>query len=161
MPKAKRPVPAAAALELLEQFALAHGLTAADLLAAAAAQGPSIPATAFATDRTPLETVVSFLSERSLTTKAIGAAIARPNSTVLNALKSARKKPAAPVTDSAYTIPVSVLRDTRISPAEAVIAHLRDYYKLTNKSVAAVLGRDQRNTWQLYKSACKKREVRT
>ncbi len=163
MPKERRVQPAAAALELLEQFARLHGLTVNDLLAEAIAQGPQVPATAFASDRTPLETVAVFLLESGLTPKAIGAAIARPNSTVVNALKSAQRKAPAlsPARALPYTIPVAALRDTRISPAEAVIAYLREHYMLPNITVATILGRDQRNTWQLYKSAQKKRGGRS
>ncbi len=158
-----------AAIELLEQFsqaqriASAQGKDLSELLAAVITQGISIPATEFASDRTPLETIAVFLATTGYKTSEISAATKRPSGTITHALQSARKKKPATKQNRElpYNIPVSVMHDTRISPAEAVIAYLREHYALPNITVANILGRDQRNTWQLYKSACKKREVRT
>ena len=59
---------------------------------------------------------------------------------------------------SPYSIPVSILRDRKISVLENVVAYLKNSFGLTYHAIAVLLNRDDRTIWTVYQRAIKKRK---
>lgn len=122
------------------------------------ADSPCIPLSAFSGERTVLETIVSELTSRGFTPGEIAQLCDRSSSIIRNALLNAQKKQRAVVNDAdPYVIPVSILRESDLTPGEAIIYHLHSIYKLPNAHIAKLLGRDSRNAWAVLQRALKKR----
>lgn len=52
-------------------------------------------------------------------------------------------------------IPVAIF-STPLSPAEALVKHLKEHHHLRYTQIATVLNRDQRGIWSTYRRACTK-----
>jgi len=54
------------------------------------------------------------------------------------------------------SIPVSIFKEPRLSPFEAIVKYLKEGKKLTYHQIGILLNRDERNIWTVYNRARKK-----
>ena len=59
---------------------------------------------------------------------------------------------------SKFYIDLCILRDTKLSPSEAIIKFLKEDEGLSFREISKILDRDERNIWTLYNRARKKNE---
>jgi len=57
-------------------------------------------------------------------------------------------------------IPISVLKNRKVSGLESIVKFLREEVKLSNSNVAKLLGRSQQVCWTTYKNAARKMKER-
>ena len=109
-----------------------------------------------------LENIVKYLRENLLLSfKQIGALTNRNEIALAVTYRNAKKKmPAKFVVSeiSPYSIPVSVLKDRKLSVLENIAAYLKDTFNLTYHSIAVLLNRYDRTIWTVYQRAKKKRK---
>ena len=55
-----------------------------------------------------------------------------------------------------YKIPVSIFKESKLSPFETIVKYLREEMKLTYHQIGILLNRDERNIWTVYSRAKKK-----
>ncbi len=58
---------------------------------------------------------------------------------------------------SAYHIPLSILKDERLSVLESIVAYLKDHYSLGYTEIARLIGRDPRNIWGAYNNPARRK----
>ncbi len=58
----------------------------------------------------------------------------------------------------AYSIPVSILKDRKLSVLENITAYFKDTFGLTYHKIALLLNRNDRTIWTVYQRAKKKRK---
>ena len=122
-----------------------------------------VPVSVFKNDfLSSLETIVKYLRENLLLTfKRIGELTNRNQIALAVTYRNARKKLAEGfvVTEiSPYSIPVSILKNRKLSVLENVVSYLKDTFGLTYHSIAVLLNRDDRTIWTVYQRAKKKRK---
>ena len=120
-----------------------------------------IPISVFKNDYlASLENIVKYLRENLLLSfKQIGALTNRNEIALAVTYRNAKKKlPAKFVVEeiSPYSIPVSVLKDRKLSVLENISSYLKDTFGLTYHSIAVLLNRDDRTIWTVYQRAKKK-----
>ena len=59
-------------------------------------------------------------------------------------------------TTTKYTIPISILKDKKLSVAEHIVKHIKETYELNYHEIATLMKRDDRTIWTLYNRATKK-----
>lgn len=55
-------------------------------------------------------------------------------------------------------IPVSIFKESRLTPFELIVRYLKDTKKLSYAEIGRLLNRDDRNIWTVYQRAKKKVE---
>jgi hypothetical protein len=55
-------------------------------------------------------------------------------------------------------IPVSIFKESRLTPFELIVWYLKDTKKLSYAEIGRLLNRDERNIWTVYQRAKKKVE---
>jgi hypothetical protein len=55
-------------------------------------------------------------------------------------------------------IPISVFKETRLTPFELIVWYLKETKKLSYAEIGRLLNRDERNIWTVYQIAKKKVE---
>lgn len=118
-----------------------------------------IPATVFTPKLTPLEAVVKYLKEeQAFSLREIGSLLARNERNIWHAYANAKKKHLRKLKIAAtdYFIPVSIFTNRKLSAFEALVQHLKDFYKLSYHEIAVLLARDDRTIWTVYSRASKK-----
>ena len=119
-----------------------------------------IPASVF--DNTllsALELITVYMKEElNLSFHQIAEAINRDDRTIWATYHNARKKRTGRLRlkETNYLFPASILRNRRLSVLESIVSHLKDQYGLSYNELAALLHRNARNIWVLYKKARKK-----
>ncbi|MFT4250820.1 MAG: sigma factor-like helix-turn-helix DNA-binding protein [Candidatus Woesearchaeota archaeon] len=104
----------------------------------------TIPANIYNNTLTPLEATSKYLQKTGKTTKEIAKTLNRTTSTIQQALKNADKKGIElPTKTTTNNIPISAFKKP-LSPAETIIHELHQQGR-TNKEIAQILGKDQRN----------------
>ncbi len=58
--------------------------------------------------------------------------------------------------ESDYKIPVSVFKESKLSPFETIVKYLKEEKKLNYHQIGILLNRDERNIWTVYNRAKKK-----
>ncbi len=53
-------------------------------------------------------------------------------------------------------IPISIFKDTRLTPFESIVKYLKETENLTYAEIGRQLARDERNIWTVYQRAKKK-----
>ena len=121
----------------------------------------SIPVTIFCKELSPLECVVRFIKEAyAQNFNEIAATLNRNQATIWltysHSLK--KKKDVSKPEDTPYWIPLSLLRDRKLSILELVSEFLKDSYNLSYHVIGQLLKRDDRTIWTVYQRAKKKRQ---
>jgi predicted DNA-binding protein (UPF0251 family) len=57
-----------------------------------------------------------------------------------------------------HCIPISIFKETRLTPFELIVWHLKDTKQLSYAEIGRLLNRDERNIWTVYQRAKKKVE---
>ena len=107
-----------------------------------------------------LETIVKYLRENLLLSfKQIGSLTNRNEITLAVTYRNAKKKLETKFVEevSTYSIPVSILKDRKLSVLENVVSYLRDTFSLNYHKIAVLLNRNDRTIWTVYQRAKKKK----
>ncbi len=109
-----------------------------------------------------LENIVKYLRENLLLTfKQIGVLTNRNEIALAVTYRNAKKKLEAKFVIeeiSPYSVPVSILKDRKLSVLENIVSYLKDTFGLTYHNIAVLLNRDDRTIWTVYQRAIKKRK---
>jgi len=110
-----------------------------------------------------LEAIVKYLKEElKLRFHEIALLLNRNDRTIWATYNNAAKKrkQRLPVTESKFSIPISIFKDRKFSVLECVASYLKDSYKLRYSEIAVLLRRDERNIWSVYSRFRKKKNGR-
>jgi len=106
-----------------------------------------------------LETIVKHLRENfKLRYHEIALMLNRNDRTIWATYNNASKKrkEKLPVKESKFLIPVSILKNRKLSVLEALVSYLKDKFNLRYSQIAVLLARDERNIWTVYQRSKKK-----
>ena len=106
-----------------------------------------------------LETIVKFLKEEfGLTYHRIALMLNRDDRTIWTTYNVAckKRKERLHARDSKFYIPISIIKDRKLSVLESIVSYLKDEFNLRYSEIAAILRRDERNIWTVYNRAKKK-----
>ena len=122
-----------------------------------------VPISVFKNDYlSSLENIVKYLRENLLLSfRQIGALTNRNEIALAVTYRNAKKKMEAKFVVeeiSPYSIPVSILKDRKLSVLENIAAYLKDTFNLNYHSIAVLLNRNDRTIWTVYQRAKKKRK---
>ncbi len=119
-----------------------------------------VPISVFKNDRlSALETIVKYLKENLLLSfKQIASLTNRNEVALAVSYRNSRKKLGAkfPEEVSAYFIPVSILKNRKLSVLENIVSYFKDTFGLTYHKIALLLNRNDRTIWTVYQRARKK-----
>ena len=120
-----------------------------------------IPISAFNNDYlSSLEAIVKYMRENLLLTfRQIGDLTSRNQIALAVSYRAAKKKFPGKLSDeiSAYKIPVSILKNRRLSVLENIVCYLKDSFNLNYHAIATLLNRNDRTVWTVYQRARKKK----
>ena len=123
----------------------------------------TIPISVFKNDYlSALETIVKYLRENLLLSfKQIASLTNRNKVALAVTYRNAKKKLAKKFVEefSPYSIPVSILKNRKLSVLENIVSYLKDTFALTYHKIALLLNRNDRTIWTVYQRA-KKKNVR-
>jgi len=108
-----------------------------------------------------LETIVKYLRENLLLSfKQISALTNRNEVALAVTYRNSKKKLEAKFIEefSHYSIPVSILKDRKLSVLENIVSYLKDNFGLNYHKIALLLNRDDRTIWTVYKRAKDKKK---
>jgi hypothetical protein len=121
----------------------------------------NVPISVFKNDHLgSLETIVKYLRENLLLTfKQIAILTNRNDIALAVSYRNAKRKFGEKFVEeiSSYHIPVSILKDRKLSVLENIVSYLKSNFGLTYHSIALLLNRDDRTIWTVYQRAKKKR----
>ena len=115
-----------------------------------------IPCSIFQKGLSSLEVISKYLiEEKKLDVKKISRLLNRSYANIWNSYKRAQKKssPVLETNDSSILIPASILKNTRLSVLESIVAYLKENVHLAYHEIAKTLKRDDRTVWTVYKKA--------
>ena len=118
----------------------------------------NIPITIFSKDLGGLEVVVKYLKENiRMSYTEIAKELNRSETTIRTSYKKAKEKQPIllEIKDTSISLPISILKNRKLTILESVILHLKEKEKKYSK-IAKLLDRDQRNIWTIYSRAKKK-----
>jgi hypothetical protein len=121
----------------------------------------SIPLTIFSRQLSPLESVVKFLKEDlNLGISTIAKTLQRNQATIWLTYNHAQKKKKEKFifSETKYWIPISLLKDRRLSILELVVEFLKKSYSLNFHQIAVLIQRDDRTVWTVYQRGELKRK---
>ena len=131
------------------------------LLMAPAKEEVAVPISVFKNDYlSSLETIVKYLRENLLLSfKQIASLTNRNNISLAVTYRNAKKKLESKFVEeiSPYRIPVSILKDRKLSVLENIVSYLKDTFGLAYHKIALLLNRDDRTIWTVYQRAKKKK----
>ncbi len=120
-----------------------------------------IPITVFDNDYlSSLETIIKYLRENLLLSfKQIASLTNRNEVALAVSYRNSRKKLRANFIErvSPYYIPVSILKNRKLSVLENVVSYLKENYGFNYHKIAVMLNRDDRTIWTVYHRAKKKK----
>lgn len=118
----------------------------------------TIPVSIFSTKLAPLESLVKYLKENlNLTYSEIAKLLNRNERTIWTAYKFAiKKKKEKLVVKPGFFIPISIFSDRKFSILESLVKYLKEKLMLTYHEIAALLNRDDRTIWTVYRRARQK-----
>jgi hypothetical protein len=137
-----------------------YKISSADLLNSLEKKEFLIPSCIFNKTLSTLESICKYLKEDlNLHNKKIAYLIYRSNKSVWQAYNSSRKKfpKRFEISFSEYYIPLSILKDTKLSILESIVTYLKEEQTLNFHKIAVILKRDDRTIWTVYQRAKKKR----
>jgi hypothetical protein len=140
---------------LLKKLMRHTHLSAQDLLLKAL-EVDEIPASVFASDLSPLETVVKYLRENlNLSTNSVAERINRSEKTVWQAYHSSQKKKSDKfeIKGISLSIPVSRFSIRKLSILESVVSFLISEHNMKYSQVADLIKRDDRTIWTVHHRA--------
>ena len=122
-----------------------------------------VPISVFKNDYlSSLENIVKYLRENLLLSfKQIASLTNRNEIALAVTYRNAKKKLESKFVIeeiSPYSIPVSILKDRKISVLENITFYLKDNFGLTYHAIAVLLNRDDRTIWTVYQRALKKKK---
>lgn len=118
-----------------------------------------IPTSIFTKELGALETISRYLKDEiSLTFRDISTLINRDERTIWSSYKSSikKRKEKLEVKESEFSIPLSVIKDRKLSTLETIVGYLREHYKISLHDIALILKRDDRTIWTVYSRFKKK-----
>ncbi|MBR9699467.1 hypothetical protein GOV09_03370 [Candidatus Woesearchaeota archaeon] len=118
-----------------------------------------VPVSLFSCSLSPLQALVKYLKERSLSYLEISRLLGRDERTIWNSFRQAQSKhPSALHPEkSKYSISIVLFRDRSLSILEHLCEHLYEYHGLSYHGIALLLGKDDRTIWTVCKRAERKR----
>jgi hypothetical protein len=136
---------------------------ATKLLKIPAVEEVEIPLSVFHNDYlSSLETIVKYLRENlTLSYKQIGSLTNRNPVVLAVTYRNANRKFPSKLVEkiSPYKIPVSILKDKKLSVLENIVCYLKDNFSLSYHNIAVLLNRDDRTIWTVYQRAQKKKHA--
>ena len=109
-----------------------------------------VPITIFRPELSVLESVVKYLKEnRGYNFHEIGSLLARNERNIWHAYTKANKKYSKKIVvkKTDYFIPVSIFTNRKLSPLEAVVDYLENFYKLDYRKIASLLQKTAGAIW--------------
>jgi hypothetical protein len=123
-------------------------------------EGVKVPLSVFQNDHlSSLETIVKYLRENLLLSfKQIASLTNRNNIALAVTYRNSKKKLEAKFKEeiSPYQIPISILKNRKLSVLENIVSYLKDNFDLTYHNIALLLNRNDRTIWTVYQRAKKK-----
>ena len=107
-----------------------------------------------------LETIVKYLRENLLLSfKQIASLTNRNEIALAVTYRNSKKKLEQRFIEeiSPYSIPISILKDRKLSVLENIASYLKDTFGLTYHKIALLLNRNDRTIWTVYQRAKKKK----
>ena len=154
--------------ELIKDFTRRHELSQYDIIDLIVKEdeikerADAIPAYIFDNDALGcFEAIVKFLRERvCLPNKKIALMLDRDQSTAaVTYLRAQKKMPQSFIAKKTdFFIPISSIKDRKLSVLETVVSYLKENYNLTYHNIALLLRRDDRTIWTVYQRAIRKRK---
>ena len=133
-----------------------------DLLKVPEKEEVKVPISVFKNDKLgSLETIVKYLRENKLLAfKQIGSLTNRNDIALAVTYRNAKRKLEAKFIEeiSPYYLPVSILKDRKLSVLENIVSYLKDTFGLTYHKIAVLLNRNDRTIWTVYQRALKMRK---
>ena len=122
-----------------------------------------VPISVFKNDKLgSLENIVKYLRENLLLSfKQIASLTNRNEIALAVTYRNAKRKLAEKFVIaeiSPYSIPVSILKDRKLSVLENIASYLKDTFNLNYHSIAVLLNRDDRTIWTVYQRAKTKKK---
>jgi len=155
--------------ELIEQFfsikelLKTKGITPDELLRIEKQRKELVPVNIFNNNKlSALESIVKYLKENiNLSNKEIARLLNRDSRTIWSTNHNAAKKLPEQfiLQESEIHIPLSLLRERKLSVLETIVVHLKEEYGLTHHNIAVLLRRNDRTVWTVYNRAKKKHET--
>lgn len=119
-----------------------------------------LPATIFSLkELSAFESVVKYLREnQGLSFKRVCELTGRSYTAVYTTYSKANKKYSGTIDaiNTEIVIPLSILKERKLSVLESIVKHLKERYDLTLHKIGEILGRDDRTIWTVYDRAKKK-----
>lgn len=109
-----------------------------------------------------LETIVKYLRENLLLSfKQIGTLTNRNEIALAVTYRNSKKKLEQKFVEeiSPYSIPVSILKNRKLSVLENIVSYFKDNFGLTYHKIALLLNRNDRTIWTVYQRAKKKKKT--
>ena len=106
-----------------------------------------------------LEVICKYLKENlELNYSKIALLLNRNSRTIWTTYNNAvkKKKESLVVKDSRFFIPISILKNRKLSVLEGIVSYLKDRFNLRYSEISILLNRDERNIWTVYNRAKKK-----
>jgi DNA-binding transcriptional regulator LsrR (DeoR family) len=137
----------ALATELSEKY----GYSEAAIVALVKPEEHAIPATAFANNLTPFETVCRYLEQQGISQTHISKLLGRAPSVIKRTLEHSRDKQKGTlrVTNTPYTVPATLFADKSRTPATQLCTYLTQQYGLTQTQIAKLVGLNPRTVWTI------------
>ena len=131
-----------------------------DLLKVPEKEEVKVPISVFKNEKLgSLETIVKYLRENKLLAfKQIGSLTNRNDIALAVTYRNAKRKLEAKFIEeiSPYYLPVSILKDRKLSVLENIVSYLKDSLKLSYHEIAVMLKRDDRTVWTVYSKVRRK-----
>ena len=133
-----------------------------DILKVPEKEEVKVPISVFKNDKLgSLETIVKYLRENKLLAfKQIGSLTNRNDIALAVTYRNAKRKLEAKFIEeiSPYYLPVSILKDRKLSVLENIVSYLKDTFGLTYHKIAVLLNRNDRTIWTVYQRGRKKKK---
>ena len=106
---------------------------------------------------TILESLVLYLRDKEqLKFLQISKLLNRARRNIKKAYANANLKKTEEAKVSAKAVPVSIFSNTKLSPTESLVSHLKEKLSLTYHEIAVLLSRNDRTIWTVYSRSRKK-----
>ncbi len=146
--------------ELYSKVKKRYGLTAVEIITELEKEEILIPDCVFSQELSAFESIVKYLKENlGFTNKKIAELTSKSQKSIWQSYNSAKKKSPAlfEITDSEHHIPVSALKPP-FTILESIVRFLKEEQNLRFHQIAAVLKRDDRTVWTVYRRTMKRNE---
>ena len=118
-----------------------------------------VPVTIFVKKLSPFESIVKFMKENEgKKLSEIGKLTGRTTASVWQTYRHAQEKVKSVLKpkETAYLIPLDVIKEKKFSILESIVIYLKDNFDLTYRAIGKLLQRNERTVWTVYQKGKKR-----